>query len=194
MKTITSENFNKEWVTFWDNLQKAGIAENFKEEKLKTQLNLAPGALSEDTGIGYKGALIVHINLFTSIAQRLAKMVGGTFTIEETSLLKVCTLMHLSKILMYVENDNSWEVEKRGLNFKFAELPGRLKFGERSILLAANKGIKLIPEEFEAIRCLDREGDDKNAKAFDGILSIVVRQANELAYAIEKERWNKEKQ
>lgn len=194
MKTITTENFNKEWVTFWDNLNKAGVAENFKEEKLKAQLNEAAGALSEDTGIAYKGALIVHINLFTSIAQRLAKMVGGTFSIEESSLLKVCTLMHLSKILMYVENDNSWEIEKRGLNFKFAELPGRLKFGERSILWATNKGIKLSAEEFEAIRCLDKEGEDKSGKYFDSILSTIVRQANELAYAIEKERWNKENQ
>ena len=94
--------------------------------------------------------------------------------------------------MMYEPNDNQWEIDKRGMLYKFAELDGCLKFGERSALMALNMGIKLSPIEFEAICSLDKEGEEaKNRKYVVNILSTIVKQANELAYAIEKERFNK---
>ena len=191
--TLTPENFNKEWVTFWGHVTEAGIADKFNEEKMRHSLETAAGALSMDTGIAYPGALIVHINLFTSIAERLVKMVAGTFpNISRESLLKVCVIQHLSKIVMYEPNDNQWEIDKHGMLYKFAETEGCLKFGERSALMALNMGVKITPLEFEAICSLDKEGEDaKNRKYVIGILSTIVRQANELAYAIERERFNK---
>ena len=191
--SLTPENFNKEWVTFWGHVTEAGIADKFNEEKMRHSMENAAGALSIDTGSAYPGALIAHINLFTGIAERLMKMVAGTFpNISHESLLKVCVIQHLSKILMYVPNDNQWEIDKRGMLYKFAELDGCLKFGERSALMALNMGVKLSPIEFEAICSLDKDGEEaKNRKYVINILSTIVRQANELAYAIEKERFNK---
>ena len=191
--TLTEENFNKEWVTFWGNMQLANLAEHFSEEKLKNDLHEAAGALSIETGLAYPGALIVHINLFTNIAERLAKMVCGTFpNITKAQLVKVCCIQHLSKIEMYEKNDNQWEIDKRGFLYKFAETEGCLKFGERSALNALNAGVKLTPTEFEAICSLDKDGEDaKNRKYMVDILSMIVRQANELAYAIERERLEK---
>jgi hypothetical protein len=99
--------------------------------------------------------------------------------------------MHLSKRLVYVENDNDWEIKNRGLMFKFAKgVEGCLKGGERSALEALNNGVKLTPIEFEAITCLD-EDVEASKKPFLSIYTTVIRQANELAYAIEKERYNK---
>ena len=66
-----------------------------------------------------------------------------------------------------------------------------MKTGERSILEAMNNGVKLTQEEFEAIRALDE--DDMSKIPFQGIMSIVVKQANSLAYCIEKERYKKMK-
>ena len=78
-----------------------------------------------DTGLAYPGALISHVNMMTSIAERLAKMVCGTFPeIASQSLIKVCLIQHLSKIEMYEPNDNQWEIEKRGMTYKFAETEG----------------------------------------------------------------------
>lgn len=191
--TLTEEKFNQEWVTFWGNMQLANLAEHFNEETLKQDLKDAAGALSIETGLAYPGALIVHINLFTSIAERLAKMVCGTFpNITREQLVKVCCLQHLSKIEMYEANDNQWEIDKRGFLYKFVDLEGCLKFGERSALTAMNAGVKLTPTEFEAICSLDKDGEDaKNRKYMVDILSMIVRQANELAYAIERERLTK---
>jgi hypothetical protein len=120
-------------------------------------------------------------------------MVAGTFPdISKAQLVKVCLLQHLSKIEMYEKNDNQWEIEKRGMLYKFAETEGCLKFGERSALSALNLGVKLSPVEFEAICALDKEGEEaKNRKYVISILSTIVRQANELAYTIERERYNK---
>ena len=191
--TLTEEKFNSEWVTFWGNMQTARIATYWNEETLKNALKNAAGALSIDTGLAYPGALIVHINLFTNIAERLAKMVCGTFPqITKEQLLKICLIQHLSKIEMYEPNDNQWEIDKRGFLYKFAETEGCLKFGERSALNAMNAGVKLSPTEYEAICSLDKEGEEaKNRKYVVNILTTIVRQANELAYAIEKERFNK---
>jgi hypothetical protein len=50
--------------------------------------------------------------------------------------------------------------------------------------------VKLSPIEFETITCLD-DDVETSKKAFQSIYTTVVRQANELAYAIEKERYNK---
>ena len=191
--TLSEEKFNDLWVTFWSNMQAVNLAEHWNEEELKAQLKIAPGALSIETGLAYDGALIAHINLFTAIAERLAKMVVGTFPeIRQDQLMKVCLIQHLSKIEMYEKNDNQWEIDKRGMLYKFAETEGCLKFGERSALNAMNLGVKLSPVEFEAICSLDKDGEEaKNRKYVVNILTTIVRQANELAYAIEREKFNK---
>jgi len=191
MKTVLTSDFEKEWTTFYNNIREVGLDRFYDIETLKAQLKIASCALSDDTGCAYPGALIVHINLITALATRIAKMISGTFNINTISLLRVCLLMHLSKIEMFEPNDNQWEIDKRGLNYKFAETEGKLKFGERSILNAMNRGITLSAEEFEAIRCLDKENEEKGGKYFECVLATVVRQANELAYAIEKEKYKR---
>lgn len=89
---------------------------------------------------------------------------------------------------MFVDNDDAWGL-KRGFKYKFAETEGVLKVGERSICLAMNAGVKFTPIEFEAMRILDKDGDDlKSQKQIINILSLIVLHANEVAYAVEKER------
>ena len=191
-KSLSKENFELEFNKFWEQVSLVGLQGYIHLEKAKNDLSIASCALNEETGCAYPGSLLVHINLVTALAKRIAKMVSGTFPIDENSLVKVCLLMHLSKIDMYIPNDNQWEIEKRGLNYKFAELDGKLKFGERSILNAMNMGINLTAEEFEAIKCLDNDGQTKGDKYFESIMTTIVRQANELAYAIEKEKYKRD--
>ncbi len=191
MKTLTQEQAYTEWVKFYGVFEKLGLTKNYDMEKLKTELLSSPCAVSEEMGTAYKGALLIHINMVMALAQRVAKMISGTFEVDENTLLKSIAIMHLSKRLIYVENDNDWEIKNRGLMFKFAKgVEGCLKGGERSALEALNNGIKLTPIEFEAITCLD-EDVEASKKPFLSIYTTVIRQANELAYAIEKERYNK---
>ena len=190
MVTLSDEQKNLAWSQFYEIFEIAGLTSYYDMDKLKDELLSSPCAVNDEAGTAYKGALITHINMTCALAQRLAKMVSGTFQVEETSLLKICCIMHLSKRHIYEINDNEWEIKNRGLNFKFRkDLEGVLKGSERSIIEAMNNGVKLTETEFEAIKSFDEI--DANNNMYKSIYTTVVRQANELAYAIEKERYNK---
>ena len=190
MMTLSQEQANTAWVQFYTVFERLGLSNHYDIDKLKSELLSSPCAITEDMGTAYKGALLMHINMTMALAQRLLKTISGTFQLDEDSLLKVCCIMHLSKRHMYVINENEWEIKNRGILFKFAkDMEGCLKGGERSALEALNNGVKITPIEFEAIKSLDDEENAKNP--FKSILTVIVRQSNELAYAIEKERYNK---
>ena len=188
--TLSDEQKNLAWSQFYEIFETAGLTSYYDMDKLKDELLSSPCAVNDEAGTAYKGALVTHINMTCALAQRLAKMVSGTFQVDETSLLKICCIMHLSKRYIYEINDNEWEIKNRGLNFKFRkDLEGVLKGSERSIIEAMNNGVKLTETEFEAIKSFDEI--DANNNMYKSIYTTIVRQANELAYAIEKERYNK---
>lgn len=186
-KNLSDENFRTEWEYFKQNLVYTGLESHFDMAKLEQMMRYASCALSADTGCAYPGALLYHVNLLTRLALRMSKMVSKSLPVDEKSLIKVCCLQHLSKIEMYIPNDNQWEIEKRGLVYKFNETKGRLKFGERSLLNATNIGITFTPEEWEAMKALDDEESNVKSKYFDSNLTMVVRLSNEIAYKIERE-------
>lgn len=187
---LTEEQKNNAWAQFYLVFSNLKLDKYYNIDALKDELLNSPCGINEEMGTSYKGALIMHINMTMALAQRLSKMISGTFQIDENSLLKCCILMHLSKRHMFVENDNEWEVKNRGLNFKFKkDLDGCLKGGERSALEALNNGVTLTPIEFEAIKALDNTENDSTA--YKSIMTIIIKQANELGYAIEKEKYNK---
>jgi len=193
MKVLSEKKFESAWKNFWNRLTNVGLNNNFEESDLKEQLKIASGALSEDTGIAYPGGLITHINITLALADKLYETISqapfNVLNVDKSSLDKVLLLMHLSKIEMYKPNDNTWEIEKRGLNYKFNdELKGRLKFGERSILVCMDARIPLTEEEFEAVRSIDRKSEGTGSDMYESTLSLIVRQVNELAYAFERER------
>lgn len=191
MRTLSAEQANTEWTKFYTTFERLGLTNHYDMEKLHDELLASPCSITEDMGTAYKGALLLHINMTAALAQRTSKMISGTFNVDEDSLLKAIYIMHLSKRFLYVENENEWEIKNRGLLFKFAQgLEGCLKGGERSALEALNNGVKLTPTEFEAIKALD-DNEDTAKNTFKSILTTIVRQSNELAYAIEKERYNK---
>lgn len=188
MKNLTDLEFNKQIVNFWENMKSVGLDEHYNLESLSSMFRKAAAGTNEDSGLAYPGALLVHINLVTAIAKKLASMISGTFNIDDNSLTKVCLLQHMSKSAMFELNDNEWEIKNRGMNYKFSNLEGRLKAGERSIMYAMRCGITFSPIEYEAMVCLDRDNESKGANIFDSPLTTVIRQANELATMIERER------
>lgn len=189
--TLSEQDKVLQLEQFLTNFKEAGLDGNYDMEVLQKQILASPCAVNEDMGTAYKGALIVHINMAYALAKSIAQKISGTFSINPKSLLKVCYIMHLSKRYTYVENDNEWEVKNRGLVFKFNNnIDGTLKGGQKSALEALNNGVKLTPEEFESILILDSDDDSKSC-IHRPIMATIVRQANELAYAIERERYRK---
>ena len=188
MNQLSEAQANVEWTKFYGKFEELGLAKFYDMDKLRVEMLDSPCTTSEESGTAYKGALLMHIIMVMGLSQRIAKMISGTFSIDEKSLMKVCALMHLSKRFMFEESTNDWDI-KRGYPFKFKELGGVMSTGDRSILEAMNNGVKFTQEEFEAMRAMD--ADDSSKKPFQGIMTTVIRQANELAYSIEKERYKK---
>lgn len=191
---LTQEQINTEWTNLFGLFQKAKLINYYDMDALKEEISISPCTMQEDLGTSYAGALLVHMNLTYALAARLAKLVSGTFPINEISLAKVCSIMHLSKRYMFEPNNNEWEVKNRGLLFKFREMEGSLKSGERSALEALNNGVRLSVDEYEAITSLDKDEDKVKKFPYVSMLSVIVRQANEMAYAIENERFRKVKE
>lgn len=183
---LTIEQQNVEYTNFVTKLMECGI--NPTEIVDEKQLYMAPAGMSEDTGNAFPGGLVMHCNLVLKYAEWIANKFSNTFTIDKNSLTKVCLLHQIAKTQMFVENEDAWGL-KRGYKYKFAETEGVLKVGERSVCLATNAGVKFTPTEFEAMRILDKDGEDlKTQKQMISFLSLVVLHANELAYAVEKEK------
>lgn len=188
MNNLSESQANVEWTKLYGKFEELGLTKFYDMDKLKDEIISSPCTTNEDSGTAYKGALLIHILMVMGLSQRIAKMISGTFQIDENSLMKVCALMHLSKRNMFEESENDWDI-KRGYPFKFKETGGVMSTGERSILEAMNNGVKFTAEEFEAMRALDN--DDASKKPFQGIMTTVIRQANELAFSIAKERYKK---
>jgi hypothetical protein len=186
---LNNEQQNLEYTEFVSELMKIGI--NVTEFVSDTQLFNAPAGLNEDTGNAFTCGLVMHCNTVLKLARRLAKTVSLTFTIDDESLVKVCLLHQIAKTEMFEPNDDQYGI-KRGYLYKFANTEGLLKVGERSLCMCANAGIKFTPIEFEAMRVLDKDGDELKTQKYKlNILSLIILQANELAYAIEKEKFSK---
>lgn len=142
---------------------------------------------TKDSGSAYEGSLVYNIIELSKTALKLNKILPEQLQVDNKSLSKVCLLSQLSKVIMFVPNDNAWEVEKRGMVYKFNTLPGALRMGERSLLLATNAGVKFTDIEFEAMRILDKDSNDDNySKYYLSTLSMLIKQANEIIMLVNK--------
>lgn len=154
--------------------------------------NLIMNAVYEGTitsGCAYDGSFIENVMKLTSYAIKINDLLPENIKEDKISIAKVGLLGQIAKVIMYEPNDNSWEVTNRGIAYKFRELNGALRCGERSALIALNSGIKLTSIEYEAFKILDKNTDDDNyVKMFSSTLSMVIRQASEIINNINREK------
>lgn len=192
MKIISEQKFEAMFSSFQTNFAAAKLQMFYNMDNLREQLRGAAGALNEDSGVAYAGGLLSHINLTIAIAKEIvmSPLFQKMFSVPIESVLKVICLQHLSKMDMIEPNDDEYSAKKRGYPFKFKETSVYLKAGERSILNAMNNGVKFTDEEYEAMKIMDRDNDDRKVVA--STLSLIVRNANEIAFAFERERFKKE--
>lgn len=141
-------------------------------------------ATKTDTGLAYEGSLVETILNLATYACDVNALLPEEIQADKRSIYKVCLLSHLSKVIMYVPNQNQWAIEKLGAVYEFSKsLLGALRFGERSTLLAMNAGVEFTPEEYEAMRFLGLRDDDE-MKYYASTLSVVIKQAYDLVNLI----------
>ena len=187
MKTITDAEFSIMFEQYWKTVEECGVGSFLKKEKHYADLRNAAGGLNEDTGVAYPGGLLHYMNLCVAVGKRVYNIVNKYCPLDILSMTKVLSLMHLSKIVLFVQNPDTWQIEKLGKNYIFnPSLTESLKFGERSILMVMNLGIKLTGEEFEAFRCIDKKGElARDGSQYNSMLTIIVKAANEITTKLE---------
>ena len=187
MKTITDAEFSIMFEQYWNTLEECGVSSFFEKEKLYADLRNAAGGLNEDTGVAYPGGLLHYMNLCVAVGKRVYNIVNKYCPLDLVSVKKVLALMHLSKIVLFTQNHDAWQIEKLGKNYIFnPNLTESLKFGERSLLIVMNLGIKLTGEEFEAFRCIDKKSElVRDGNQYNSMLTIIVKTANEITTKLE---------
>lgn len=179
---LTEERINQNYQLFISRLSGMGINVDSLVEEFGDLIKEAPAATTVDSGIAYKGGLLNHVmRVVCRYAVEINKSLPDNLKVDNNTLVKVCLLHQISKVVMFVPNDDDWQIKNRGIVYKYAELSGALKCGERSLVLCNNHGITFSEIESEAMRILDREPTDDQARYFSSPLSIIIRQANELA-------------
>lgn len=144
--------------------------------------------MTTDSGSAYDGAFGANVLNIAEIAKKINAILPQEKQADVKSIYKVAILQHISKVIMYEKNDNDWEVQKRGILYKFNNFDTALRGGERSLLFIMRCGIQLTEDEFEAIRILDKQKDDDTySRIYSSPLSVVIRQANEINTLINRE-------
>ena len=145
--------------------------------------------MSTDSGSAYEGALVENALAIGDYASKLNKLYPENMQVENKSIYIVALLQHISKVCMYEQNDNAWEIKNRGFVYKFVDQLTALRGGERSLFLIMQAGISLSETEFEALRIIDKTKDDDNySKYYSGVLTTIIRQANEMVAIINKNK------
>ena len=158
-----------------------------------TKIAKASYANLADSGSAYEGSFVKNIIKLTRLANELNALLPEEVKAPAESINKVCMLSQIAKVLLFEENDNTWEITNRGIVYKYAKLDGALRVGERSCLIASNAGIKFTETEYEAMRILDKStDDDAYSKYYSSSLSMVVRQAAEILTMINRTNANQQ--
>lgn len=131
---------------------------------------------TSDSLLSYDGSAVQAMLDVASLASKINETIG-TKKVEVKKIYKVVLLSQISKAIMYTVNDNTWEIENRGILYKFKELDGAIRSGERSALIALSCGIELTPIEFEAIKSYSTYDNDTYVKSRGSLLTTIIKSA-----------------
>ena len=173
----------KNYEIFLKKLNQLGVKTEALDKRFGDLIKKASFTLSNEKGMAYEGSLIeIVLRVLTGYAVALNDILPEEKRVDKNSLVKVCLLHHISKAVRIVPNDNSWEVEKRGLVFKYDEKQPAIRTGLHSLAICQSCGIPFTLEEVEAMTINDRDLTDNQARYYSNTMSLLVRQANEMTY------------
>jgi hypothetical protein len=180
---MTEAKLNEIYVSFITELKNAGVdteklIEFIGEERLKN----SPAGLELSSGLAFPGALLLLMITSLRYARQLVDMSNNEFKIDPKSLTKVALLHHIGKAVIYEENNDEWQRNKRGMLYKWVDNETILKAGERSLYILQRCGIELTESEFEAMKINDKTDDDKFSMLHITPLSMIIKMADDLSY------------
>ena len=180
---MTTELKQHNFDLFIKKLNQLGIETNALVEGIGEKLKNGTFTLINESGLCGDGNLIeTTLKVLTPYAVKLNNLFSEEIRVDQNTLVKVCLLHQIAKAVRLVPNDNQWEIEKRGLIYKYAPNQPSIRTGLHSLILAQNFGINFTAEEAEAMTVNDRDLSDDQARWHSSLLASIVRQANEMTY------------
>lgn len=152
-------------------------------------LKKATYGMNEDSGSAYDGSLLdIVLNKLCLYSFNINNTLSDSMKVDKNSLLRVLLLQHISKCEMFIPQTVDW-LRKKGTLYEFnPNIKGQLKTGERSAYICMKYGITLSEEEYEAIRVIDKDCDDKS-QYYASPLATIVKLTNMLVNADLKENY-----
>ena len=188
---VTSIDVN--YGLFLKRLNQMGINTDLLDEKYGEKIKNGTFTNTNEYGMAYEGSLLeIVLRTLTPYAVKLNELFPEEYRIDRDKLVKVCLLHHIAKSIRLTPNDNAWEVEKRGLVYKYNENNPSIRNGLQSMMIAVECGISFDTDEVEAMTSIDRDLTDMQSRFHSSLFSIIIRQANELTYAEFKTKKNAE--
>ena len=179
----TTEERKKNLAKYEKALRKFGIDPTMLLEKYGRQLENSTFTAKNMNNYDYDGSLLeIVINVLTPYAMKLNELLPEDCRVPKDSLAKVCLLHHIAKCIRIIPNDVPWEIEKRGIKYKYDPDQPSIKTGFHSLLMCQECGITFTTEEGEAMIVNDRDPLDDQARWHSSTFATIVKMANELTY------------
>lgn len=173
----------KNYEIFLKKLNQFGIDTEILNNRYGELIRDASFTLSNDNGMAYEGSLVdIVLKVLTGYAVRINELLPKEKQVDKSSLVKVCLLHHISKAVRIIKNDNAWEIEKKNLIYKYDDNQTAIRTGLHSLAICQSCGIPFTIDEVEAMTINDRDLSDNQARYHSNIMSLIVRQANEMTY------------
>ena len=178
---MDESRINANFLKYISRLERYSCYSQQMMDEIGEKIKHAPYGLSADSGGAYDGALVdVVLNKLCRMGFDLNK--GGLaehplMMVNTDMLMRVLLLQHIGKAVMFTPQTEEW-TKKKGWVYDFDNtLKSNLKLGERSLYLCQHYDIKVTDEEYEAIRIIDKEWDDKHI-IMSSPLCVITRVAN----------------
>lgn len=149
---------------------------------------LAPASTHKNLHNAYPGGLVDHIFTITKYAVSINNLLPENERVDINSLIKVCFLHQIGKTFLYVMCESQWHRDNQGKMYDYNEDIVAMRIGERSVFYCVKHCVDLTEEEYQSIINYDKPEDDKQSRWHSETLSVILRQANELAIIEEKNR------
>lgn len=180
---MEKEKREKNYQLYLKKLSQVGIDTTMLNEKYGERLVNATFTNINDFNNAYDGSLLeIVLKILTPYAVKLNELLPTEQQVEKSLLVKICLLHHIAKCVRLIGNDNQWEIEKRGMLYKYDQSLPSIRNGLHSMIIAQECGIAFTAEEAEAMTVNDRDLTDDQARWHSSTLSSIVRMANELTY------------
>lgn len=180
---ISTEQKEKNYNLFLKKLSQVGVnCEKIKEVYGSRILN-GTFTNTNENGNAYDGSLLeIILWKLTPYAIKINELLPNEKQVDKSVLIKMCLLHQLAKAVKLIPNDNNWEVEKRGLIYKYDNSLPSIRTGLHSLIMCQECGITFNAEEAEVMTVNDRDLSDDQARWHSSVMATVIRQASELTY------------